>query len=112
VARLKSPVFLLAILALLPACATRAPAGPGNPEVTIHESVTSAPPRHEIVKRLWAASASSAFGTWGYASREDAMADFRDQAASLGGNGVINFGCYRLVDSERLVCNGTIVRFL
>jgi uncharacterized protein YbjQ (UPF0145 family) len=47
----------------------------------------------------------------GYASIEDAMADFRRQAASLGGNGVINFGCYRYRESG-LACNGTVVRFL
>lgn len=112
-ARFSSPVFLLAVLCLLPACATQAPAGPTGPaQVAIHDSVASAPPRHEIIKRLWVGSWSTAFGTSSYASREEAMADFRREAAALGGNGVINFDCYRLADPERLACNGTVVRFL
>lgn len=99
---------------VLSACAIKGPTAPVNPDqVSIHESVLSAPPRYEIVKRLWVESWTSAFRVPSYASREDAMADFRREAASRGGNGVINFGCYRLpVDGTRLKCNGTVVRFL
>lgn len=99
---------------ILSACATQGPAAPvGTEQVSIHESVLSAPPRFEIIERLWVESWSSAFLTPSYSSREDAMDDFRRQAASRGGNGVINFGCYRLpVDGDRLKCNGTVVRFL
>ena len=111
--RLIRLTILLASLFLLAACATRPPsAATSTEQVAIHESVTSAPPRYETIKRLWVGSWSSAFGVPSYASREDAMADFRRHAVNLGGNGVINFGCYRRVDSERLVCNGTVVRFL
>ena len=107
----------LSVLSVLSACATRAPMGPGNPDqVSIHESVVGAPPRYEVVKRLWAESWRSALRVPTYASSEDAMADFRRQAARLGGNGVINFGCYHLPGASgtgtRLACNGTIVRFL
>ena len=101
-------------LSVLTACATQAPMAPVNPEqVSVHESVLSAPPRYEIVKRLWIESWTSAFLVPSYGSREEAIDAFRREAANRGGNGVINFGCYRLpVDSERLACNGTIVRFL
>ena len=109
-ARFISPVFLLASLSLLPACATRGPAGPD--QVTIHESVTSAPPRYETIKRLWVGSWSSAIGVPTYATTEEARDDFRRHAAGLGGNGVINFGCYHPIDSESYICNGTVVRFL
>ena len=110
-------VIVLSLAACLSACASHAPMTAGNPDqVSIHESVVSAPPRYEIIKRLWAESWRSAFRVPAYASSEDAMADFRRQAASLGGNGVINFGCYRLSgvsgSGTRLACNGTIVRFL
>ena len=112
-ARFVSPVFLLASLFLLSACATRAPTVPVSPEqVAIHESVTSAPPRYEIIKRLWVESWISAFGVPRYASMDEAKAAFRGHAADLGGNGVINFGCYHPVDSDRYYCNGTVVRFL
>ena len=98
----------------LSSCATRTPMSPVGPEqVSIHESVLSAPPRYEVVKRLWVDSWRSSFLVPSYASREDAMAHFRREAVNRGGNGVINFGCYRLpVDGARLACNGTVVRFL
>ncbi len=107
----------LSLLAFLSGCATQASMPTVNADqVSIHESLVSAPPRYEVVKRLWTESWRSAFWLPGYASKEDAMADFRGQAASLGGNGVINFGCYRLPGvsgtGTRLACNGTIVRFL
>lgn len=84
--------------------------------VPVYESVTDTTRRFEIVKRLWTESSRSLFVVPGYESREQAVADFREQAVGLGGNGVINFGCYRMPgvfgDGTRLACNGTIVRFL
>ena len=105
--------FVLASLFLLSACATPAPTAPaGQDQVSIHESVASAPPRYETIKRLWVGSWSSAIGVPTYATMEEARDDFRRHAADLGGNGVINFGCYHPVDSDRFYCNGTVVRFL
>ena len=84
--------------------------------IPVYESVTSTPQRYEIVKRLWTESWRSVLAVPGYETREEALAAFREHAVSLGGNGVINFGCYRLPRAlgtgERLACNGTIVRFL
>ena len=105
---------LAALLTPLPAAHAQAEAD----KVTIHESVTSAPPRYQIIKRVWVESWRSAFRVPTYRSQEEAAADFRRQAASLGGDGVINFGCYNRVISPNpppgsaLSCNGTIVRFL
>ena len=113
--RLLTPVLLLC----LAACATPDGATPDSAsKVTIHESVTDAPPRFEIIKRLWTESGRS-FLFWvpTYDSQEEAMAAFRSEAESLGGNGVINFGCYNAVISPKppagspLYCNGTIVKF-
>ena len=107
-------ILPMLLCAFLSSCATQAPMSPVSSEqASIHESVLSAPPRYEFVKRLWVDSWRSSFLVPSYASREDAMADFRREAANRGGNGVINFGCYRLpVHSTRLACNGTVVRFL
>lgn len=93
------------------------PAAPADPQaVPVYESVTNTPRRFEIVKRLWTESWRSALVVPGYESREQAVAAFREHAVGLGGNGVVNFGCYRLPGSfgggTRLACNGTIVRFL
>jgi len=84
--------------------------------IPVYESVADTARRFEIIKRLWTESWRSLFTTPGYESREQAVAAFREHAVSLGGNGVINFGCYRMPGAfgggTRLSCNGTIVRFL
>lgn len=107
----------LLALALLSACASRPATAPVPPEqVRMHESVTSAPPRYEVVRRIWVEERRSAFTVPTYASLEEGRDDIRRQAASLGANGVINFGCYRMPgksgNGTRLACNGTAVRFL
>jgi uncharacterized protein YbjQ (UPF0145 family) len=100
------------------ALAQSAPAAaPANLEaIPIHESVTSVTQRLEVVKHLWTESWRSALIVPGYESREQAIAAFREHAISLGGNGVVNFGCYRMPGvsgaATRLACTGTIVRFL
>lgn len=98
---------------LLPLVAAAAEAD----KVTIHESVTSAPARYQVIKRLWVGAWISAFRVPTYRSLEEAQAAFRGHAASLGGDGVINFGCYNRVISPNpppgsaLSCNGTVVLF-
>ena len=91
-------------------------AAAGSQAIPIHESVTSTTARYEIVKRLWTESWRSPFAVPRYESQEEAVAAFREHALSLGGNGVINFGCYRMPGifgtGSRFACNGTIVRFL
>ena len=92
-------------------------AAPADPQsIPVYESVTGTRSRFEIIRRLWTEYWRSLLAVPGYASREEAMAAFREHAVSLGGNGVINFDCYRLPGAlgggSRLACNGTIVRFL
>ena len=99
-----------ALLALLAAgCASTAPAP--VEKVTVHESRASVPPGYEVIKRIWVDSWQSAFFVPTYASRDEAAQALREQAAALGGNGVINFACYRKYDDSSLGCNGTVVRF-
>ena len=114
-------VSLAGLLGGAAACAmaqANPPAAPADPQaIPVYESLTDTTRRFEIVKRLWTESWRSVLAVPGYESREEAVAAFRAHAASLGGDGVINFGCYRLPGvfgsgSRRLVCNGTIVRFL
>jgi hypothetical protein len=84
--------------------------------VPVYESITDTTRRFEIIKRLWTESSRSLFAVPGYETRDQAVVAFREHAISLGGNGVINFGCYRLPGAfgggTRLACNGTVVRFL
>lgn len=117
----RNAVLVLAALATLAGCATR----PSEPPVTadqvsVHESVASAPVNYRVIKRLWVDSWVSAFGTPSYSSQDEAAASFRQKAANLGGNGVINFACYTkpgffgffTFGGKSLACNGTVVRFL
>jgi hypothetical protein len=100
------------LAALLAACAS-APA-PTDPEkVGVYESVTGAPQVRSVVKRLWIESKATAFFFPSYGSVEEGAADLRRAAARLGGDGVVNFGCYRMSDAAGapLRCNGTVVRF-
>jgi hypothetical protein len=109
-----NPLIRAALAALLLPLAA---AAQDADKVTIHESVTSAPPHFTILRRVWVESWRSAFFVPTYGSQEEAAAAFRRHAASIGGNGVINFGCYHRVISpspppgSALSCNGTIVRF-
>lgn len=113
-------VFLAALLGCAAASAlaqANTPAAPADAQaVPVYESVTDTTRRFEIIKRLWTESSRSLFAVPGYETRELAVAAFREHAISLGGNGVINFGCYRLPGAfgggTRLACNGTVVRFL
>ena len=99
---------VLAALFPLAAAAVDDPA-----KVVLHESVTSAPVRFQVIRRLWADSWQSAFGTISYSTREEGEADFRRVTVDLGGDGVINFGCYRKTEKAdaSFVCNGTVVRY-
>jgi hypothetical protein len=80
-------------------------------QVSVHESVASTRSEFKIIKRYWAESWQSAFMVPTYASQAEAQEAFKKHAAELGGNGVINFGCYRKYSETSLGCNGTVVRF-
>jgi hypothetical protein len=105
--------LFLAILPLLAAgCASQPTAAPGAADqVVVHESVTSVTRPYKVIKRVWVDSWASNFFLPSYASREDAVRAFQQHAAAAGGDGVINFGCYRKYDEKSLGCNGTVVRF-
>jgi len=97
-----------ALAAFLCACAATPP-----DKIQVYESVVSAPPVASVVKRLWVESWLTVAWFPYYDSVEEATAAFKEHASRAGGDGVINFGCYRTRDraDAPLACNGTIVRF-
>lgn len=108
---LRQSLTVFSLIALA-GCAHRAPTDPGN--MRIYESVTGAPQVTEVIQRLWIEEKTTAFWFPYYDSVDEAAADFKRLAARRGGDGVINFGCYRLkadASSSPLACNGTVVRF-
>ena len=109
-------LFLAILPVLIAGCASQPAGAPVTADqVTVHESVASAPMNFRVIKRLWVASWISVVGMPSYGSQAEAMDAFRQHAANLGGNGVINFGCYArpgFFGGSSLTCNGTVVRFL
>jgi hypothetical protein len=102
--------WMTALLVLLTGgCAANAPVP--VEQVTVHESQASAPSNYKVIHRIWVDSWSSALLVPTYASREEAAQAMRQKAADLGGNGVMNFACYRRYSDDSLGCNGTVVRF-
>jgi hypothetical protein len=111
-------LLLPAVALLLAAGCASEPAGtPGAAiaadQVVVHESVASVTRPFKVIKRVWVDSWASNLYLPTYASREEAVRAFQQHAASAGGDGVINFGCYRWGDAAgaSLGCNGTVVRF-
>ena len=109
-------LFLAILPVLVAGCASQPAEAPVTADqVTVHQSVASAPVNYRVIKRLQVDSWSSAIGVPSYDSQDEAVAAFREKAANMGGNGVINFGCYArpgFFGGSSLACNGTVVRFL
>jgi len=102
--------WMPAVLVLLTTgCASNTPVP--VEQVTVHESQASVTTGYKVIQRIWVDTWASAFLVPTYASREEATQAMRQKAADLGGNGVLNFGCYRKYSDDSLGCNGTVVRF-
>lgn len=97
------------IVLLTGGCAANAPVP--VEQVTLHESQASAPSNYKVIQRIWVDSWATALFVPTYVSREEAAQTMRQKAADLGGNGVLNFACYRKYSDDSLGCNGTVVRF-
>ena len=70
---------------------------------------------YRFVTRLWVEPWKSAISVPRYRfRRRPASPDLRAQAVALGGDAIINFGCYHADVDPRsdYYCNGTVVRFL
>jgi hypothetical protein len=103
---------IIVLAAALAGCATTHEITPAD-KIPVYESATGSPRVATVVKRLWVDSWVTAFSVPSYRSADEAAADLKDHASALGGNGIINFGCYRRTDDPDalLACNGTVVRF-
>ena len=97
----------------------------GNPErspevdkIAVYETVPPGPRPYRLVQRLWTESWRSAFNVPKYGSTADGAADLQNQAVALGGDAVVNFGCYRLkpeIPAESrpdLICNGNVIKYV
>jgi hypothetical protein len=87
-------------------------------KIAVYESIPLDPRPYQLVKRIWVASARSASLVPTYGSADEGAAAFRDRAAALGGDAVMNFGCYQLdgyaapESHPSLICNGNVIKYL
>jgi hypothetical protein len=87
---------------------------PEADRIGVYEAYPPGSSDYRKVTRLWVEPWSSAISVPLYASAEEGAADLRNHAAALGGDAIVNFGCYhRDVDpSSALYCNGTVIRYV
>lgn len=91
---------------------------PEADKIAVYETVPPGTRPYRLVKRLWAGSWRSAFDVPKYGSNADGAADLQNQAVALGGDAVMNFGCFRLesdIPAEsrpNLVCNGNVIKYV
>src|SRR6185369_15360030 len=110
--------LLLALLATFAAgCSVLAPApAPYTPEadrVGVYESSPPGSRGYRFVTRLWVEPWRSAIGVPRYRTVEAGVADLRAQTVALGGDAIVNFGCYHVAvdpDSD-YICNGTVIKY-
>lgn len=87
-------------------------------KIAVYEAVPPGYRQYRVVKRVWSESWRSAFAVPVYGSIEGGANDLRSQAVALGGEAIMNFGCYRfdpgiLTPSRTgLVCNGNVIKYL
>lgn len=93
---------------------TRAAPSPEADNVTVHEAGPPGQRSYVLVKRLWVEPWQSAISVPRYASSEAGAADLRNHAVALGGDAIMNFGCYRSDTGSRsdYFCNGSVIRYV
>ncbi len=111
-------VAVAAAVAGLPGCAylypKPMPAQAGADKVAVYESLPADRRAFVLVKRLNAGPWTSAIAVPRYPSEAAGADDLRNIAVSLGGNAIINFGCYhtRVDPNSDYYCNGNVIRFV
>ena len=89
-------------------------AQPQAEQVQVYESMPPNRRSYRIVKRLWIEPWTSAIAVPRYASVEQGAADLRNRAVVLGGDAVVNFGCYhtRVDPGSNYYCNGSVIKYV
>ena len=111
---------LCALCVLAAGCSSltgRQERSPDADKIAVYEALPADPRPYRLVKRVWVETWRSAFTVPKYATMEAGAADLQNQAVALGGDAVMNFGCYRLDagippgSPVASVCNGNVIRY-
>jgi len=90
------------------------PAQAGADKVAVYEALPPDRRNFSLVKRLNAGPWTSAIAVPRYPSVAAGEDDLRNLAVALGGDAVINFGCYhsRVDRNSDYYCNGNVIKFV
>lgn len=91
-----------------------APSQPGADKIAVYEALPPERREFRLVKRLWVGQWTSAIAVPRYPSVAAGADDLRNHAVALGGDAVINFGCYhsRVDPNSSYYCNGNVIKYV
>ena len=91
-----------------------APGQPGADKVAVYETMPTDQREYKLLKRLWVEPWTSAIDVPRYPSVAAGEDDLRNHAVLLGGDAVVNFGCYhsRVDPNSSYYCNGSVIRYV
>ncbi|HLX79150.1 MAG TPA: hypothetical protein VKS43_01055 [Burkholderiales bacterium] len=117
--RLFNTVLALgALCALAPGCSSVPEPARTADKIAVYEAD---PPDHRpyrVVKRFWVTTWRSTGLVPTYRAVDEGRLDLQNEAAALGGDAIMNFGCYRfdadksLESRPKMICNGNVIKFL
>lgn len=117
--RFFNTVFTLcAFCAFAAGCSSMAGPSQEADKIAVYEAVPLDRRPYRLVKRIWVASGRSAGMVPAYGSIEEGASALRNRAVALGGDAIMNFGCYRLdaniapESRPDLICNGNVIKYL
>ena len=91
-----------------------APEQAGADRIAVYEALPTDHRPYQLVRRLWVEPWAGAIAVPRYASVEAGAADLRNHAVVLGGDAIMNFGCYHSGVDPRSAyhCNANVIRFV
>jgi hypothetical protein len=110
-------LLLGALCALAAGCASAPEQATAPDKIAVYDALPSNHRPYRLVKRLWVTTWRSTFIVPSYGTLEAGKTALQEEAASLGGDAVTDFGCYTLVSAmplvqPRLICNGNVIKYL
>lgn len=106
-----------ALCSLGPGCSSLPEPTKSAEKIAVYEADPAEHRPYRLVKRLWVTTWGSTFIVPTYQAAEDGKTDLQARAAALGGDAIMNFGCYPVVSAlpfvaTKLICNGNVIKFL
>ena len=95
----------------------RAEPAPQAEKVAVYESAPPGSRPYRLLQRVWTETRQSKLRVPQYRSVEAGASDLQNRAAALGGDAIMNFGCYRADPSlapdigPGLICNGNVIKY-